>query len=537
LHRFVSAPAAAVALAATGIVPSACVLLAIVLGASALPAGADNLTYHGDTFRSGWTANETTLTPANVGSGTFEKRYSLRLDAVSFGQPLVADGEATQSGTRDLVIVATMADSVYAIDAQAGETFWKTSLVPAGAKPVPAKFTACGIAPTYGVVSTPVIDRARDTVYVVGVTLEQHEMVYRLHALSLASGAELQSPVVVSGSIAGAHGREEFHPDVQTQRPALTEANGAIYVAFGSTCDLHPQKYHGWIFAFNNASLAQVAIYNTTPAQGYDKTYYGGIWMGGNGPAADTDGSLFFAVGNGTFDNLTSFGDSVLHLSPSLGRRDYFTPYTVALDNAYDADLGSGGTMLLPDLPSSALHLAVAQGKDGILTLMNRAHLGGYTPSGPDHVLAELSLGGVWSSPAYWQDSQGNEYVLTTGGPLYAVEVTRRPATLTVVGQTTEQYPEDNGNGSTPTVSSNGTQAGTAVAWIVQYNGGLTLYAYDPTNLGTPLFSASLGGWDLANTYVVPTVDNGRVFAMGEGVLFEFALNGNDSKTRAPRRN
>jgi len=506
------------------------------LSASALPAAADNLTYHGDTFRSGWTANETTLTPANVGSSSFGKRYSLRLDAVSFGQPLVADGEATQSGTRDLVVVATMADSVYAIDAQSGETFWKTSLVPAGAKPVPAKFTACDIAPTYGVVSTPVIDRARDTVYVVGVTVEQHEMVYRLHALSLADGAELQAPVVISGSIAGPHGKEAFHPDVQTQRPALTEANGNIYVAFGSTCDLHPQKYHGWVFAFKNSSLAQVAIYNTTPAQGYDKTYYGGIWMGGNGPAADTDGSLFFAVGNGTFDNLTSFGDSVLHLSPSLGRRDYFTPYTVALDNAYDADLGSGGTMLLPDLPSSALHLAVAQGKDGILTLMNRAHLGGYTPGGPDHVLAELSLGGVWSSPAYWQDSQGNEYVLTTGGPLYAVEVTRRPATLTVVGKTTEQYPEDNGNGSTPTVSSNGTEAGTAVAWIVQYNGGLTLYAYDPTNLGTPLFSASLGGWDLANTYVVPTVDNGRVFAMGEGVLYEFALSGNDSKTRAPLR-
>jgi hypothetical protein len=254
--------------------------------------------------------------------------------------------------------------------------------------------------------------------------------------------------------------------------------------------------------------------------------------MAGNGPAADSDGSLFFVVGNGTFDNSRSFGDSVVHLSPSLGLLDYFTPYTVAQDNAYDADFGSGGTMLLPDLQNSSVHLSVAQGKDGIFTLMNRAHLGGYTPGGPDNVLAELSLGGTWSSPAYWRDAQGNEYVLTTGGPLYLVKVTRAPAALNVVGQTNEQYPEDNGNGSTPTVSSNGVEAGTAVAWIVQYNGGLELYAYDPRNLGTPLYSASLGGWDLANTYVVPTVDNGRVFAMGESVLYGFGLNSGKVKGR-----
>jgi hypothetical protein len=204
--------------------------------------------------------------------------------------------------------------------------------------------------------------------------------------------------------------------------------------------------------------------------------------------------------------------------------QDYFTPETVAQDNAGDSDFGSGGTMLLPDLEHSPVRLAVAQGKDGILTLMNRAHLGGYTPGGPDNVLAELSLGGTWSSPAYWKDGHGNEYVLTTGGPLYAVRVTRNPARLNVVGQTNEQYPQDNGNGSTPTVTSNGVEAGTAVVWIVQYNGGLALYAYDPTKLGTPLIDTSLGTWDLANTYVVPTIDNGRVFAMGEGELYSFGL-------------
>jgi hypothetical protein len=513
------------------------VSLGVALAAWAAPAFAvDNLTYHGDTLRSGWNAQETVLTPAVVGSRSFHRKFAVPLDATTFGQPLVAAGEVTGSGTHDLVIVATMKDTVYAFDAQSGAIVWQASLAFQGGGPVPAGYTGCPIASTYGVVSTPVIDRAADTLWVVGVVYAgrpNKSMHYYLHALSLASGADKDTPVEIAGSVQGPSGAERFFPDMQTQRPALVLANGNIYIAFGSICDYNPNLYHGWVFAYNSSTLAQTGIYNVSPAlnfgSGSGGTYYGGIWMDGDGPAVDPlDGSLIFAVGNGTFDNSTSFGDSVVRVSSNLtSTLDHFTPYTVFSDNAYDSDLGSGGIMLLPDSPSSQQHLAVIQGKDGILTLMNRENLGGYTPGGPDNVLGEVSLGGIWSSPAYWTDGY-HEYVFTTGGPLYTVQVSRSPSGMSVVGATNEQYPQDNGNGSTPTISSNGTTASSAIAWIVQAAPGspehLTLYAYAVTNLSHPLFHASLGNWKLANAYLVPTVANGVVYVPGERHLIAFGV-------------
>jgi hypothetical protein len=512
----------------------ATLVLAVGVAAWASPARAvDYLTYHGDTLRSGWNDQETVLTPASIASAHLARKFVVKLDAVSFGQPLVATGESTPSGTHDLLIVGTMQDTLYAFDAESGKLVWKHRVTVNAKPPVPGSFTGCLIASTYGIASTPVIDRTSDAVYVVGVIYDGpaggKHMHYFLHAISLSTGAELRKPVQIAGSTSGPSGSEPFIADVHTQRPALVEANGNIYVTFGSICDYNANLYHGWIFAYNASSFALEGIYNSTPAS-FQGNYYGGIWMNGDGPAVDPlDGSLIFVVGNGTFDNSTSFGDSAVRVSPNLSSiLDYFTPYTVNNDNSYDADFGAGGIMLLPDNPSSTLHLAVAKGKDGILTLMNRENLGHYTPGGPDNVLGELSLGGVWSSPAYFADSSGNEHVYTTGGPMYDVAVTRSPAGMSVAQTTPQSFPQDNGNGATPTVSSNGGQLSSAVVWIVQTASGspepMTLYAYAASNLSTQIFADGLGSWTLANSYRVPTVANGMVYVMGQGHLFAYGL-------------
>jgi hypothetical protein len=511
----------------------ATILVAAAAWASPVPA-AQNLTYQGDNQRTGWNARETILTPATVASSRFGPTFSVQLDALTFGQPLVATGEQTPSGTRDLVIVATMRDTVYALDAQSGAVVWRRSLLVPGVVPVPAAYTGCPIAATYGIVSTPVIDRSRDAVYVVGVIYAGpktgKKMHYYLHALSLSTGADAAAPVRIEGSTQGPSGPETFIADVQTQRAALVEANGRIYVTFGGICDFNPTLYHGWIFAYDPDSLALRGIYDVTPAKAADGTYYGGIWMSGSGVSVEpNDGSLIFAVGNGTFDGSTSFGDSVVRVSGDLRRTlDFFTPYTVFSDNTNDADFGAGGVMLLPDARGSQFHLAVAQGKDGILTLMNRSSLGGYTAGGPDRVFAELNLGGVWSAPAYWANNLGDEYVFTTGGPLYAVRVTRSPPGIAVVGQTREPFPQDNGNGATPTVSSNGSFPKSAVVWIVQSfprsPGSLRLFAYAATDLSHPVYGTSLGAWNWANTYIVPAVANGTVYVAGEARLNAFSL-------------
>src|ERR1019366_2880769 len=86
-----------------------------------------------------------------------------------------------------------------------------------------------------GIVSTPVIDPASGTIYVLARTLEfGTQFVQRLHALDISTGAERpNSPVTIDaaypgkgdGSIAGI---VPFDPQRENQRAALTLVNGVV---------------------------------------------------------------------------------------------------------------------------------------------------------------------------------------------------------------------------------------------------------------------------------------------------------------------
>jgi hypothetical protein len=496
----------------------------------------DTLTYHGDTYRTGWNSHETTLTTANASA--LERKFTAPVDGLIFTQPLVASNVKLASGPkRSLAVVGTNNDSLYAFDAQSGATIWKTSFAVDGATPVPISYTGCdNVGQEDGILSTPVIDRSSGTLYVVAATLEgasgaQH-IHHRLHALALATGIDRMAPADIGGSFTGPSGSSTFDGDFQFQRPALLEANGQIYVGFGGQCDEHANDYHGWVFAYSVSTLQRDALIDITPTADNNGDYFGGIWMTGGGLSADAAGNVYFVVGNGTFDGTANFGQSALRLPPNLTLSDFsfFTPYTVFIDNDGDSDFGTGALMLLPDAPNgSGPHLAVAQGKDGIFTLLDRDKLGGYVAGGPDNALQELSLGGVWASPGSFRDASGHDYVLTTGGPLYSVKITG--TTAAVVGETKLSFPSDNGNGSTPSISSNGTKAGTAIAWIVRNPANvstdhLELYAYDASNLSRQLFAAPLGMWPQSdlNPTLFPTIAAGRVYVPSASALVAYGL-------------
>jgi len=109
-----------------------------------------------------------------------------------------------------------------------------------------------------------------------------------------------------------------FDPLGNNQRSALLLTNGHVIVVWASHCDNTP--YHGWVISFSASSLAQEAVFNTSP-NGINS----GIWMSGNGPASDSGGNIYLAVGNGTFDaNSTTapnndYGDAILKLGPPSG--------------------------------------------------------------------------------------------------------------------------------------------------------------------------------------------------------------------------
>ena len=129
-------------------------------------AATDVLVNNYDNFRTGANLNETTLNPANVKPQTFGHLFSYSVDGAVFGQPLVVSGVSIpNAGRHDVVYVTTANNSVYAFDAQHGNgaPLWQKSL---------SRLPNGGEATVVGIYSTPVIDRAGHTIFVVAGLME-----------------------------------------------------------------------------------------------------------------------------------------------------------------------------------------------------------------------------------------------------------------------------------------------------------------------------------------------------------------------------
>jgi hypothetical protein len=512
----------------------------------------DCLTQHYDSARTGWNSNEPALTPATVGSGKFSLAFSQRVDGQIYAQPLYVSGLALPSlGPRNVVFIATEAGSIYAFDAdvpdpvaagQPGPYYWKKSLVPAGERtfnPATDLGKKCSdIVPQICITSTPVIDRAAGLLYATAKTITTRGGVthFRLHAINLADGSPSRQPVEITGSVAGngastAGGRITFDPKFQNNRPGLLLSGGRLYLGFASHCDFPP--YFGWIFGYDAATLARVAVFNAAPDQsrrpvpprGY-RDQAAGIWQGGIGIAADTQGFLYCQTGNGPFDldlGGKDCGDTVLRLTRDLALAGYFTPFDQDLLNQKDLDLGSGGVMLLPDQPAPHRHQMVSCGKEGTVYLMERENPGGFHPN-KDHVLRTLKAAianGVWGGPAYYNGAQGQRiFYCGRNGPLHSLSLANTQIQL--VGQTADKFPSAP---APPVVTSNGAAAGTGVVWVTQLVGSksINLLAYDADDLTKKVFSATAGPFRGGPKFTVPTVADGRAFVGTDGQLAVFA--------------
>ena len=119
-----------------------------------------------------------------------------------------------------------------------------------------------------GILSTPAIDMATQTVFLVARTRNGNTHVHRLYAHSLVDGSDRTSPVDITATVQGT-GRaaraawSASTPATQNQRAGLLVHDGLVYVAFAAHCDQPP--YHGWLLGYDTATLQQRVVFNTTP--------------------------------------------------------------------------------------------------------------------------------------------------------------------------------------------------------------------------------------------------------------------------------
>jgi hypothetical protein len=504
------------------------------------------LTQHNDNSRTGANLQETALTTANVNVSTFGKLFNMPVDGFDYAQPLYMPGvNMPNFGLRNVLFVATAHDSVYAFDADTGGQLWKVSL----GTPVPSSvINTVNIQVEVGIISTPVIDRGTNTLYVVAKTYENAVQIFRLHALDILTGAEkLGGPKQIAAQYPGSGdpslgdpvvgGQVQFVAAKENQRPAVTLVNGVIYLAFASHEDSNP--YHGWVLAYSAANLQQLATYNDTP-----NGLMGGIWMSGQGLVADSNNNVYLITGNSlqtTENSVGDYGESFVKLGlsgNSLSVLDYFKAHNYDALNAIDKDLGSGGPVAIPGTA-----FIVGGGKQGLFYLVNTNDMGKLQPTS-DRVVQEwqADFEGLFGSPVFWNNpSAPTLYVWGRGDSLKAYGYNFSTGLFNTSFSSASSVTTVGGGGTDAcgalSVSSNQSVAGTGILWaaIPLADPDSTtvhgkLYAFDATNVAKELWDSGQNATrdDYGNfaKFVPPTVANGKVYiATDSGQVCAYGLN------------
>ena len=276
-------------------------LLLVSWSLTAVACGAprtDVLSGWNDDARTGANRRETLLTPGLLTKGRFGRAFSYDVDGFVYAQPLVASDVSTASGVRDVVVVATTKNKVYGFDATQNATLWQRDLQPPGAL-TDTQMPVAVLAPTVGILSTPVIDRATGSVYVVARTYEPGEglpprHVQRLVQIALGTG-DIRKTVEIGPSVTV--NSISFNPENQINRPGLALVNGLVIVMWGTFLDGLTPDERGWVTAFDADTLTLKGVFCTTCF--YPAGTGGMIWQSGRPPAIEADRYVYFSPATG----------------------------------------------------------------------------------------------------------------------------------------------------------------------------------------------------------------------------------------------
>ncbi len=548
-------------------------LLFIVLSTSLVLAQVDVLTQRNDNARSGLNLHETILNHQSVHT-KFGRLWTLFSDAKIMAEPLyVSNLKSAKCPTGcNTVIFASMKGTIYAYMADQKPQTANDTLVW-------ARYLSDGIAckcsangpqngsgdfdmwavddPWWGVLGTPVIDRASNLIYAVTWT---NDDLYRVYALSLSDGTIQKGPVTVQGSVGGLDFVEN-HPGFKQQRKqraGLLLSQGSLYVAFGGDND---QALAGWLFVYDAATLALKTIWTPTPGG-----RSGGIWQSGQGLAADAAGNIYLQTGNGDVGpDQKRFGDSMVKLKLGAGGltvEDFFTPCNQKFLDRCDLDQGSAGPLLFNGF-------IVGGGKHGKLYLMRADKLAKFKPGpwpppaldcmsaasipdcqdGPEVLQKwQATTGHIHGAPIFWTGPQSKSWLFLMGegdhlkafpfagnkfdlaGTKHGAWAPPHPGQQPCGGPVMNWMP-----GGILSVTSDGVNPGTGIVWVLTpANGDANSYrgvkgmlmALNAEDVSKELWrsqglDAGLSdikdSFGLLARFVPPTIANGKVFVPTAG--------------------
>jgi outer membrane protein assembly factor BamB len=378
------------------ILPAICLFVYALMGLNPVHGQSTSewLTSSGDAARDGWQRVASKITPRNAGK--LQLRWKVKVDSrpmgmLTFREPLIVSGVKTADGVRTLAILAGASNDVHAINAETGKVVWETKLKWASEKPQ-EEGQGSGFICTNALSATPVVSPREAPVRRLYVLTSDGY----LRTIDLSTGGESDPPI-------------EMLPLPYGKPYGLNLVNNVVYTVTGQGCGGVPNA----LYAIN---LTNKKLTVSSPPQA-------GLW-GTAGPAVGSDGTIYFASGDGPYDAstgmLSTSVEAFTFSGDQLNLKDYYTPTNHVWLSRRDLDMDVTPAIF----PYKGRDVLVCSGKEGRYFVMDSKSMGGADHMSPmfrselfSNKNVNFQTEGTWGSLASWVSKDGTRWVLgPTGG-------------------------------------------------------------------------------------------------------------------------
>lgn len=351
-------------------------------------AGASWVTFGGDQARTGVDQDEFVINPQTAKQ--MKLLWKLKLENQpkelnSLTAAVVLNPVYTNQGAETYIAVGGSSDNLFVIDADTGKVVWQKHFE--NAVPPPKSIRAGYYFCPNALNDTPMIENfsGGPTVFVISID-------GKLHALNFSTGEDRFPPV-------------DFVP-AYSKNWSLNFSGNVVLTSVSQNCN----NTKNGVYAMDvHAAEKKAVFFEAAP-------FGGGVW-GRGGVSVGKDGAVYAASGDGVPNPASGrYADAVVKLDPATLRvLDYYIPPNAAYITRKDLDIGNTTPTVFP---YKNRQLLLVGGKEGVLTMLDAASLGGASHNTPLYQTprlandtADISGRGIWGGFATWQDQDGTRWV------------------------------------------------------------------------------------------------------------------------------